>query len=291
MISYATLDDLKTEAGNPQEPSDATALATYNRNLAKFGISASQVIDHLKHFTFAPMIDTRYANVASDDVRAYTLTLDYPLLSLTSVTLGDATALTLNTDVRAEPRHATPYRWLQMLSTSKSFKSVADDLVNEVTMVGIWGWHGDYGSAWLASGDAVADAGGLSASVKTVNVTSAVGVGGDGFIPRFSEGNLIRIDSEYMAIAGISTNALTVARGVRGSTAATHLTTATIDVFYADYGVRRATAKIAVFNYARRGLTGRVTFDTVRVNPNNIDVPPEALAILANYQMVRIAGM
>jgi hypothetical protein len=291
MISYATLDDIKTEAANPSAPTDVTSLATYNRNLTKAGIYASEVIDLLKHFTFAPLINTRYAKVGGDDVEAYTVILDYPLLSLTSVTLADSASLTVNTDVRAEPRHSMPYRWLQMLNSSNLFTATSStNIVNEVTITGIWGWHSDYGNAWLASGDAVADVAGLSASVKTITVTDADGVGGDGFIPRFSEGNLIRIDSEYMAITGISSNTLTVARGVRGSTAATHLTAATIDVFQADYAIRRAAAKIAVHNYTRRGLTGRVTFDTVRANPVNVDIPPDALEILANYQLVRFVG-
>jgi len=289
MISYATLDDLKTEGAQASAPT-GTALATYNRNLIKYGISASQYIDQLKRFTFAPLIDTRYADVPGDNVRAYELLLDYPLLSLTSLTLADTTALTVNTDVRAEPRYITPYYRLQMLTSGSVFNTYSGNLTSQVTIVGIWGWHGDYGNAWLASGDAVADAGGLSASVQTINVTDADAVGGDGFIPRFSEGNLIRIDSEYMLITAISANALTVARGVRGSTAATHATAATIDVFFADYPIRRACAKIAVFNYARRGHTQRVTFDTARPNPNNIDIPPEALEILNSYQWIQIGS-
>jgi len=290
MISYATLDDIKTEAANPQEPTDATALASYNRNLLKFGIRATEIIDHLKHFTFAPVIDTRYSNVLDDLVEPYKLYFDYPLLSLTSVTLADSTSLTVNTDVRAYPRHAYPLRWLQMLATTNVFNTTSTDLVDEVAVTGIWGYHSDYDNAWLNSGDTVKTTA-LTTTTTSIAVNDADGAGGDTLIPRFSEGNLIRIDSEYMVITAISANTLTVRRAVRGSTAATHDVGKQIDVFIADDAIRHAAAKIAVFNYARRGQTQRVTFDAVRQARAVHEIPPEAIEILDNYQIVQIAGI
>jgi hypothetical protein len=190
-LSYATLDQLKTEAASTTgtEPT-GSALLTFEGNLTQYGIRASQIIDRLKNTTFAPLIDSRGIGAFSDAaLSSYKLVVD-PLLELTSVTLPDTTTLTVGTDVRAEPTYLSPKRWLQMITSANTFQVTSDNL----------GWHSDYDNAWISSGDSVQDAGGINASVTSITVTDADGVGGWGFSPRFSPGNLIKIESEYCSV-------------------------------------------------------------------------------------------
>jgi hypothetical protein len=291
-ISYATLNQLKVEGANI-EPGDATKLETYNSNLVQYGIRASGVIDRLKNTTFAPLVDTRYIDAFGDNaLSSYRLLLNDALMELTSVTLADGTALVVNTDVRSEPRGVSPKRWLQMITSANTFQVTSGEVTNDVVVVGAWGWHSDYDNAWLDSGDTVQNATGIDASQTTITVTAANGVGGDGFAPRFSPGNLIQIESEWCTIVKVSTDnlTLTVLRGQRGTTGAIHAKETAISVFFADDAICRAAANLAVFMYGSRGKTNQVSFETIRTNPNNVQALADVLTILDNYQFMKFVG-
>lgn len=83
-------------------------------------------------------------------------------------------------------------------------------------LVGKWG----YSESKKGSGDTVQDDP-LSSSATTLNVTS----GGN-----FAVGQTIIIESEQLFITAIATNALTVERGMNGTTAAAHVKTTAISI-------------------------------------------------------------
>jgi len=105
-----------------------------------------------------------------------------------------------------------------------------------VKIAGTLGWHASYGAAWPASGDTVQDASGLSASATTVTVADADGADASGLTPRFSPGQLLRVESEYLGVLVVNatTNAVTVERGANGSTAASHAKGTAICTFRPD---------------------------------------------------------
>ena len=287
-MSYATLEDIRVEAGDAPEPTTTT---TYYRNLTEYGIRASQMIDRLAGFTFAPMIDTRYMDAFSETTSAYRVFLNYPLLELTTCVLADDTSLTVATDVIAAMRHYSPKRWLQMLTSSYNFRTSSGNPSSELVVTGVWGWHSDYDNAWLLSGDKVLDAAGLTATAVTITVADADGAGGNGFTPRFSPGNLIKIDSEYCEVVSISSNTLTVTRGARGSTAAVHLINAPISVYFPDEPITRACAKLAVYLYTQRGSVAQVSFEGVSGNRNPPTIIAEVRDMILPYQFIQFAGV
>lgn len=93
-----------------------------------------------------------------------------------------------------------------------------------VRITGWLGWHRAYAAAWESSGDTVQDTAGLTANATTITTSDVDGSDTQGLTPRFSVGNLAKIDSELVEVIGVSTaqNRLTVVRGVNGSTAAVH---------------------------------------------------------------------
>ena len=294
--SYTTLEQMRVEAVSQAgtEPTDATKLATYYANLTQYGITASGVIDRLKNTTFAPLVASRVTDRTNDRVISSSkMFLGQPLLELTSVTLPDDTTPTVGTDIRAELVSVSPKRWLKMMTTSYSFNTTSGTLVDDITVTGVWGWHSDYDNAWISSGDTVKDAAGISASETTITVTDVDGAGGLGFTPRFSAGNLIKIESEYCSIVSTNTTTQTmvVVRGVRGSTAASHALGTAISVFVPDDAIIRATTKLAVFMYTARGSAAQVSFETIRTNPNNVTALSEVLTLLDNYQFIQFAGV
>ena len=105
-------------------------------------------------------------------------------------------------------------------------------------LVGVWG----YRNFVEASGSLINDAGNISISQTTIDVDG----GSD-----FAAGQTIRIESEDMLITGISTNTLTVVRGLSGTTAATHADDTAVSIVRWPSPVERATLMNAARMWTR----------------------------------------
>lgn len=283
-ITYATVDQIYAEQPPVLETSVTT---TQVQDMLEYGQAVAAKFDRVRGFEFAPRVATKYHNVVeaifSGRVIGYLFYLDEPLLAVTTVTLGDGTVLVENTDYRLHPRGETPAYALRMINTSKSW-AARDDSTSDISILGKWGWHNDYTRAWVDSDDHVQDVS-VTATQLTIITTDADGRGTDGLIPRFSPGNMIRIDSEYMSVMSISSQTLTVVRGIRGSTSATHTNGTQIDVFKPDSSIVRAAKRQTVYDLSRAGKFTRVTFEGVGIETTP-DVIPEVQQILDNIPFV-----
>jgi hypothetical protein len=102
--------------------------------------AASRYIDNKTGYTFYAGSDTRYYIVGLDTDGAW-LVLDKPLQTITSVTNGDSTTLTVGTDVVAWPVNGPPYYKLYLVSTAgQIWQYTSDPLLNTVAVVGTWGY-------------------------------------------------------------------------------------------------------------------------------------------------------
>ena len=141
------------------------------------------------------------------------------LQSVTSVTLyagtdrSSSTALVENTDyvltpyTNFPPAFSAPFigmKYKDQGSNTDPFSEVGQKVLS---VNGVWGW----GS--LTTTDTTLSAAVSGTTTKTVSVTSAANL---------SAGQTILINSEKMYVESISTNDLTVERGVAGSTATSH---------------------------------------------------------------------
>ena len=143
------------------------------------------------------------------------IVLHHDLLAITSVTNGDGTVLVKGTDYETDPLDDTPYSSLVTLEASGTawLPTTAGNYRGAISIAGVWGYHSNYGSAWI---DTLA----VASAISTTSTTSVTATAG-----KVYAGDLIQIDSEWMYVVSVSTGAsdtLTVRRGVNGSTAATH---------------------------------------------------------------------
>jgi hypothetical protein len=109
---------------------------------------------------------------------------------------------------------------------------------------------------WQDSGATVSD-NPFSASAVTLNVSSSANL---------QVLQYIRIEDEYLLITAISSNALTVQRGVRGTTAAAHIQTTGIDTFVPIEDIADECARLAIRRYRLRAAievvaTGETAFE------------------------------
>ena len=291
-VSYVNLTTLKRQWQKNNENIADVAIPV----MMSYGRRVSATIDVETQMEFIPRIDTRKYNVdakaANGDINPSlrTLYLSEPIVELTSVTLADTNSLTVDTDVRLYPAGGqSPSMELQLSQDTNSnwFDKVGTGF-DDISIVGIWCWRDRYSTdGWQLSGDSVQDDPNVSASATSIKVTDADGVNYFNDTPRFDPGQMIQIDDEYMAVLDTDTtsspNTITVIRGIRGSTEATHLKDAAISIYYPQPDIVRAAQLIAFHNYARRGKTDRVTFDGVQTTAT-IEIPVEAQMILDRYK-------
>jgi hypothetical protein len=220
---------------------------------------------------FYPEIATRYFDVPSGGK----LQFDDHLLELTGITNGDGEAITaanlIYYPAMLYPRYAVS---IKAQASQAWLSSDYGDNVQAIALAGVWGYHDDYANAWASSLDAVADVGGLSASVTTINVANATGTSADGQTPRFQAGQLIKIGSEYIDIVARVANALTVKRGMYGSAAAAHLTVAPISIWRPMANVTFAVLRLVAWRYRQKDAN---VFDATTILGTGVKITPSAV--------------
>lgn len=238
-----SLDDVKQFRVDSQD--SVTYTATHNALLAKFIRQASQEVTDriLKRFPLPFQATFRFH--ARQDVKVYdTLLTEHAadLLVATTVTNGNGTVIT-STDYVLEPANRQPKQAIRLLDSAADQWTYDDDPEEAISVLGFWGYVPHYDtSAWTDSTDTVQD-NPLSASATTLNVT-------DGTL--FDSYQYIRIASEFLLVTSITANALTVQRGVLGTTAASHVQGTQIDHFNQHPTIRDAVTEYANYLYTQK---------------------------------------
>jgi hypothetical protein len=209
--------------------------------------------DQRLSMSFVPKLETEYYDAIpmednGDISPRNILFLNLPLLSLTSLTL-DGT-LVDSDDILLLPRGNIATTQIKLLN-GQTWPFGAVDVQGAIAIAGEWAYHEDPVNRWLDSTDSVATS--LSASATTVTVNDADGLDITNDSPRFSEGQLIKIDDEYMSVRMVTGNILTVRRGMRGTTAASHSIGATIYVWSGVQAAQDFVTRAATLQYRRRG--------------------------------------
>lgn len=238
---YAGLSEIKTAAD--------VAGTTYDAVLLRMASHASRLMDHAAGRRFYPELATRYF----DGFGEAEMWLPEPILAITSLSLSDDDGYSYSeTPVEdtdfwcsdGEQYGRSPTQLLVMAPNGSY--AVFYSGRRAVKIVGVYGWHRGYASAWEDSQDTIQAE--ISASTTSITVGNADGANQIGLTPRFEVGQLVRIDSEYLAVTAVntSTNVLTVVRGCNGTTAASHAAATRVDIWRADELARMATLIQAV---------------------------------------------
>lgn len=250
MNDYCTLEQLRgylTSSSVDMERWDDDKMLQYIEQ-------ASRRIDKWCDRRFYPRYATRYLDFQS----SYNLLLDEDLLDVTTLSSGGTEVA--DTDYYLYPLNTYPKWKIEVDQSTTSIMNYSNTHQKAVTVVGTWGWHNDWDSAWDDSQDTVQDAAGLTAAATTITVGDADGEDINGFSPRFSPGQLLKIESEYVQVTGVSSSAdtLTVRRGANGTTAATHAKDKAISIYRPPEIVTRACLEVTKLFYEMRSATGGV---------------------------------
>jgi len=286
MISYATLAQLESELGA------SGGSATEKESLLNYGRDASNRLDSYgrTRYEFAPRLVTLYHNVA-DNVRARplfgnpSLRLRKPFLSITSVYLreelltvwdGDYSTQA-DADYMISPLDNSPITDLVRLNGNTWLASGAtsSQQVNAIKVTGFTGYRYLYSEAWKTGSTLT---GNIISSATSIAVTSGT---------PFSAGMLLRIDSEFIELTGVSTNTLTVVRGVRGTTSASHSSGANVEYYIPEPVITRAVTRYASYMLKRQGNFSTYTVDALGgASTMPSDMPTEVKNILDELPLI-----
>jgi len=186
------------------------------------------------------------------------LELDDDLLEVTTFTTANG-----DTDIDSgdyylmcgKSYNLTPYNRIVMASDGDQpnlLYSGSSQRANSVT--GIWGYHEDWDNAWRDSQDTVQNDEEITAAGTSLTVTDADGVNLVGVIPRFKVDTLLKIGDEYLYVTAknTSTNALTVVRGVNGTTAAAHDADTAIYTYHVQDEINHWVTRLAAWLYRQK---------------------------------------
>lgn len=210
--SYVNRDDFK----NRNLANVGTADTADNTKIDLILQEVTRWIDEYVGRTFRTYTATLYFTANSGDL----LLLDRDLISITSIKTdedGDRTweRTWATTDYDLEPYNATtdekPYTAIRI--TPQGNLAFPAGMRKGVEIAGKWGFN-----------EATSSAGTLGAAISTTTATSVTMTGGHTVKPLHT----IVVDSEQLFVTEVSSNTLTVKRGVNGTTAATHSNSASV---------------------------------------------------------------
>jgi len=214
--------------------------------------------------SFVPEVETKYYDAQwvekNGPINAngiLSLTPPAPLLSLTSLTVNDSSDVDTFTAIDADdilllPRGNVAKTEIKLLN-NEQWPFDAETHEGAIAVTGEWAWHDNPDLRWLDSNDTLQA--NINASTNSVLVADADGTDYWLDSPRFSPGNLVKIDSEYMSVRAVSTDngTLSVIRGQRGSTLVAHTSGATIYNWSGAQAAQDFVTRAAALQYKRRG--------------------------------------
>jgi hypothetical protein len=204
-FEYCTLEDLRGQ----KMPAETSLVAGTGEGTFALGLirEVSGIINGIARREFVPTVATRYFN-ATEQVSGADLLLDKDLLSVTTVTNGDAVVVAAN-ERTTRGKNETPYWAIRLLTSSSKMWTYSTDPEDAITVAGIWGYHDDYTNAWETLTTLAANS---NTSATSLTLTAATG----------NPGELWMIGSEFFYLSARTTTTATVVPAVNGSTAAAH---------------------------------------------------------------------
>lgn len=233
MNEYATLKEFKVYAGVSKDNTDHDALI---RDILTW---SSRQMDRITRRFFYEMTQTRKFDCPTATFRD--LMFDWPLLSLTTLTNGNAATIgSTNYFLYPDP-NTEPFLWLELRDDSGIVWEYSTTPQQAIQVLGEWGWHEEYGEAWENSG---ATSGALSAGGTTLTPS--------GNMPKFEQQQILKIESEQVYITDVQATTMTMERGKNGTTDADHASGKAIYIYRPQWDIRHICLRLALWRYKQK---------------------------------------
>jgi hypothetical protein len=184
-----------------------------------------------------------------------TLNLGGDLLECITLTNGD-NAVIASSQYALRPNRVYPKYMVELLPSASTMFTYVSDWQDAISVDAIWGYHEDYGRAWV---DTLEDVPDLDASTMTINVSDVAGRDAR-YRVRFEVGDILRIEDEYLKVVVVTADdeqdTITVLRGQFGTTAAAHEAGVSIERFAVMRDIELACRALVVWLYRNKATQG-----------------------------------
>lgn len=237
--------------------------------------AASGMVEAALDTWFYPVIETRYYD--HPDRSPAILELDQWLLSVTTFTTSNTTETLTSDDyflahTYLDRQYRPPYRCI-LCNPNGDFPQLSwsTTKLQANKLIGVWGYS-DY---VVTTGTTLSEA--LDTSETDWEVSDA---------GKIEVGNMLLVDTEQVFVSArdVGLNSITVARGQGGTTAATHLTAASISRYAPPMNIEALCGMMAARLF-QRGTTGWSDIVGTRETAQQFvkSIAPEAASILQHY--------
>lgn len=291
MTLYASLAEVKRELkANITAAADDARLLSHIRQVSRrldLMLSPQSPLPY-----FAPYKAQRQFQVRGGVVNSVTNTFDLQawLLALESAAIND-TVITSDATVFPNYPTSSPYHLIRYTGTSSWYTLCSFSARLQPSFViinGTWGYNRNYPNAFIKYDDVTTTV--VTPSATTITVADADGLDPFGLTPRFSPGQLLQIETEWLEVIAVNTvsNVLTVTRAVNGSAlpAGNYATGVDIAVYQVDENIKRATVRQSAFLYAREGAFQSESNDGLGLITYPPDLLSELRGIVQGFQYV-----
>ncbi len=142
----------------------------------------------------------------------------------------------------------SPYDRLIIDDSSGSIFKYIRTPIRSIHMDAIIGFHDDYNNAWINSGASLTQP--IDNQSHTIYLSGSLGEDTQGNKPRVEEGYILKVDEEFMlASSGLSSSQIRIIRGINGTTASAHSTSATIYIWRSVDEIEYATRRLAAYQF------------------------------------------
>jgi hypothetical protein len=200
------------------------------------------------------------------------------LLAVTTLTNGDGETIA-GSDYVLEGANEYPKWRVRLKSGNSAYFTYGDSWEQAISIAGVWGYVPHYPTCWKAITMLSAA---LNDSATSFNVTTSQVI---------ETGCYLLIDSEQMLVTEANGTAVIVERGVMGTTAASHLISASVKVFRQLPDIAGAVRELAAYYYKSIDrVGGRVkVFEGGMVTVEDLD--PRVQKTIHRHQRVTIMGV
>jgi hypothetical protein len=247
--------------------------------------TASFLVEQRTQRWFMPRYKTRYldANPVSYHfglVEGNTLHLDHMLVTLEEVRKG---GVILSSD--SYSAHPQGDSHANRIVHAGGWASTCPD--SAIAITGTWCFHPSPSRAWGDSTDQLlAD---VDAVSPFISVKQVEGEDAHFCRPRFSAGQILRLDDEYCWVGrtDATQNQLHVQRGMNGSVATSHKKGTHIDIFAPFFDIQQAATRWAGYLYQHRSQYATTEIEGLNAKRFPADAPSDVEAVLRRYSVHR----
>lgn len=199
----------------------------------------------------APYYGTHTFDAVSPICRPYTLDVGkaaLDLLSVTTLTNGDGVTIS-GASIALRTSNFYPKWRIELKQSAGTTFTYNADWQDAISVLGWWGFAPNYDACWRDSGVDV-PVGGLTSGGTTITLASAE------IAALFPVLGYLKIDDEIVQVTGRSSAVLTITRGELGTTAASHLAGAAVNMLALQADIVDAVRELTVYAYKALDRTG-----------------------------------